>query len=84
MPLALALAGWGALREHYGGILAAVVLYFAYLFCLLAARGGIEAGLLAPLPGLWGVHALFALLGCALLGLIPVPRRGGQKDTADV
>lgn len=51
----------------YGRLLAALVIYVAYRQALGSAKGLIAMGELPPLPGLWAVHAAFAVLAIALM-----------------
>jgi lipopolysaccharide export system permease protein len=50
----------------YGRLLLALLLYVAYRQALGTAKGLIAVGELAPLPGLWSVHALLALVAIGL------------------
>ncbi len=65
--LALPLARTSPREGRFAHLLPALVLYVLYLISLNAARGAIEDGDLAPLPGLWGIHLLFLALAGGLL-----------------
>ncbi|WP_116365208.1 LPS export ABC transporter permease LptF [Parahaliea mediterranea] len=54
-------------RGRYIKMAPAFLLYLAYLLLLANARSAVEDGEMAMLGGFWGVHALFLLLGLALL-----------------
>ncbi len=45
----------------------AIMLYLLYVGLLIWARDGIEKGDIGAFPGVWGVHALFLLVGMALM-----------------
>lgn len=67
-------------------LLPAILLYMAYLTLLISARGSLEKGKLSPVVGLWGVHAIFLVIGLGLLYWEPVrlkmKSRRGQKELA--
>jgi lipopolysaccharide export system permease protein len=48
-------------------LLPAILLYMAYLTILIAARSALEKGKTPALLGLWWVHAIFLLIGLALV-----------------
>jgi len=54
-------------RGRYVMLFPAILLYLVYLVLLNAARGAVEEERLSTFLGLWSIHALFLLLGIALL-----------------
>lgn len=52
---------------RYGKMFPAFMLYMIYLVGLNAARDAIAKGQMSALPGMWGLHAAFLLLGLLLL-----------------
>lgn len=65
--LALPLARTNPRQGRYAGVLPAIGLYLLYMLLLMAGRNAIESGRLPASLGLWGIHALVALLAFWLL-----------------
>ncbi len=59
-------------QGRFNKLVPAILLYIIYLVALNAARGALEGGnspqVFGRVVGLWGVHAVFVLLTCALFG----------------
>lgn len=77
--IALALSRTDHRRGRYGKLLPAILIYLVYLVLLSAARDAVAKGSLPPVIGLWGVHALFALLA-AQLWFWPAPWRRVARE----
>ena len=84
--LAVPLSRVNPRQGRYLKLLPAVLLYMTYLALLIAARGALDKGKLSPQIGLWGVHALFAVIALGLLYWEPIrlklaSRRDGRRAT---
>jgi lipopolysaccharide export system permease protein len=82
--LAVPLARVNPRQGRFLKLLPAILLYMAYLALLIAARGALDKGKLPLSLGLWWVHALFLLIGLALLFWTPLQlkwsrRRAGRE-----
>ena len=60
--LAVSLARVNPRQGRFANVLFGLLVYLVYLASLMAARETIASGTLSPVPGLWAVHGLFALL----------------------
>ena len=65
--LAVPLAKVNPRQGRFLKLLPAIFLYMAYLGLLIAARGALDKGKLAPGLGLWWVHGVFLAIGVLLL-----------------
>lgn len=72
--IAVALSETDHRRGRFGKLFPAFILYMLYLVGLNAARDAVAKGNLAPVPGLWGVHGIFLLIGLVLLYWEPFRR----------
>ncbi|MFC6693416.1 LPS export ABC transporter permease LptF [Pseudomonas lini] len=63
-------------------LLPAILLYMAYLTILIAARGALEKGKIAPALGLWWVHAIFLAIGLGLLYWEPLRLKMASRRSA--
>ena len=48
-------------------LLPAILIYMTYLALLIASRGALDKGKIAPQLGLWWVHGVFLMLGLLML-----------------
>jgi len=65
--MAVPLARVNPRQGRFLKLLPAILLYMAYLTMLISVRGALEKGKLPISLGIWWVHALFLLIGLALV-----------------
>ncbi len=76
LPLMCAVLVWVALplarlrprQSRYARVFLVVAVFLVYISALIAARDAIARGALAPLPGMWAIHAAFLALAIYLAG----------------
>ncbi len=65
--IAIAMSETDHRRGRYGKMFPAFVIYLVYLVALNAGRDALARGTLPAWPGIWWIHAIFAVLAVVLL-----------------